>query len=372
MQPPPHMAPASSVWPYKRQLRLGAALTLYALWCRASSRAAASPEPWGPRGLAALMARSFASLLASAGVQTKTLRLPVTPLCSDERQYLVVWHPHGAYTTMALMVGADMSMRAEPLSWFPVVAPLLFSVPVLREALLMLNARSCDLRVFDALLASGVTVGVQPGGVPEQLQADHTREVAVFPHRLGFVRLAMKHGTPLLPVYIFGENQAYETHAAGRAMAALSRRWLGVPLVPVRGRWGLPWLMPKELDIHVVWGEPVPVGPPRAEPTDAEVAEVFDRYLQELRRIFDENKHRCLPPEVARHGLSVQMHRSGQLGKTAPFEGDAQPGEGLEPGGSQAHARDAEQYHSDASGQVPLQGQCERAGFSAPLLRSNL
>ena len=37
---------------------------------------------------------------------------------------------------------------------------------------------------------------------------------------------------------------------------------------------------------------------------------VFGRYVAELRRIFDENKERCLPAEVARRGLQIKMHRS--------------------------------------------------------------
>ena len=81
--------------------------------------------------------------MASVGVHVSSVRSPLT--LEPSQQYLVVWHPHGAYTTMALMVGADMSIRAEPLTWFPIVAPLLFSLPILREALLLLNARSCQV-----------------------------------------------------------------------------------------------------------------------------------------------------------------------------------------------------------------------------------
>lgn len=147
---------------------------------------------------------------------------------------------------------------------------------------------------------------MQPGGIPEQLRSDHRREIALFPKRLGFVRLAMRHGVDLLPVYIFGENQAYTT--LGPTGAAFSRacfRMLGVPLVPVTGRFGLPWLVPNPTPVHVRWGEPVRTGPPNAQPSEAEVTAVFERYVAELKRLFDAHKDACLPPEVAAKGLEI-------------------------------------------------------------------
>merc|ERR1719460_3374690 len=143
-----------------------------------------------------------------------------------------------------------------------------------------MDARSVNPKVLDRLAASGQTVAIQPGGIPEQLQADSEREVAVFPPRLGFIRLAMRHGIPLLPVYVFGENQAYDT--CGRAGQALSQavyRATGFPMVPVTGKWGVPWLVPRKVDVHIRWGKPVPTAPANADPTDAEVEAVFDRYV---------------------------------------------------------------------------------------------
>jgi len=132
-------------------------------------------------------------------------------------------------------------LQASPLTWYPGVAPLLFRLPLFRELLLLVNARSVAARSLEGLCAAGLSVGVQPGGIPEQLVADHTRELAVFSRRLGFVRLAMRHGMPLLPVYIFGESQAYTTLGdGGRALSAWCFKWLGAPLAPVLGRENVP------------------------------------------------------------------------------------------------------------------------------------
>lgn len=224
---------------------------------------------------------------------------------------MVVWHPHGALTTMAFMHTAIDSIMSKPLSFYCCVASVLFQVPGLREILQLVSARKVSAEVVDKLLAAGLNVGIQPGGIPEQLESDHRREIAVFPPRLGFVRAAMRYGVPLLPIYIFGENQAYDTSDLGRAFTKRFYALTGFPAPMVFGQYGLPWVVPKSgAYVHVRWGAPVPVGPPNAAPTDAEVEAVFDKYVAELRQLFDANKHTCLPPEIAEKGLTI-VKRSG-------------------------------------------------------------
>lgn len=138
-----------------------------------------------------------------------------------------------------------------------------------------------------------------------RLRADHRQEIAVFSSRLGFVRLAMRRGAPLLPVYVFGENQTFSTTGAGRFIANFAFKYLGLPAPLTHGRFGFPWLIPRPTDVHVCWGEPLDVGPPNANPTDAEVRAVFERYAAELKRVFDLHKDASLPPEIAANGLKV-------------------------------------------------------------------
>ena len=276
----------------------------YAILRRYSAEAIGRAGPWGPRWLARLVARFFSRLLGFVGAPIVSHDQPPPPFDAS-RQHVVVWHPHGAYSTMAPMHCGQLSVTAQPLTWYPGVAPVLFQVPLLREALLLLNARSVTGKVVERLAAAGLNVGVQPGGIPEQLQSDHRREIAFFAPKLGFIRLAMRHGAPLLPAYIFGENQAYTTSDLGRRLSHGAHRYLGMPFVPVLGKWYLPWLVPKPTQIHVRWGAPVPVGPPNDDPTDAEVEAVYEAYVAELLRVFDKHKDACLPPDVAARGLTI-------------------------------------------------------------------
>jgi len=68
------------------------------------------------------------------------------------------------------------------------------------------------------------------------MQSDERREIAVFHKRLGFIRLAMRHGVPLLPAYIFGENQAYRSSATA-ALTKAAYALTGIPMVYVLGRY---------------------------------------------------------------------------------------------------------------------------------------
>ena len=155
-----------------RRRRLLFGLALFVAWRRYTDHVVSSAEEWGPRWLARLVAKAFSMLMDFNGA--RLVRVHPAPPLEPGRRHMVIWHPHAAYTTMALMHTATMTVRGTPLTWFTCVAPVLFTIPGLREALLLLNARSCDPKVVEGLASRGVAVGLQPGGVPEQLQADHT------------------------------------------------------------------------------------------------------------------------------------------------------------------------------------------------------
>jgi len=300
------------------------ALTMYTVWFRITARASRTIGFWGPRWLARLVGLLQSRLMSVVGRIPVSMTPPPKGIERD-RQHVVVWHPHGAYTTMAFMHCGHHNACTHPMSWFPGIAPILFNVPLFREAALLLNARSVSGPVMERLLAAGHTVGVQPGGIPEQLQSDHTREIAVFPPRLGFVRMAIKAGAPLVPVYIFGENQAYTTYSLGRKASQLAYKFLGAPLVPVTGRWGLPWLVPHPVKVEVCWGDAVFVGEPNANPTDAQVEAVFERYVVELQRVFDAHKYTCLPPDVAARGLTIVRRSVSSRKAVAPQPAPTMP-----------------------------------------------
>ena len=49
------------------------------------------------------------------------------------------------------------------------------------------------------LLSDGCSVAVNPGGLHEQVMTDHTQEQVFMQKRLGFIRIAMAAGKPIVP-----------------------------------------------------------------------------------------------------------------------------------------------------------------------------
>jgi 2-acylglycerol O-acyltransferase 2 len=64
----------------------------------------------------------------------------------------------------------------------------------------------------DKVLNDGTSIVVYPGGVPEIFKTDPNSKVneLVLKKRLGFVKLAMRHGAELVPSFVFGEKWLYK------------------------------------------------------------------------------------------------------------------------------------------------------------------
>lgn len=230
--------------------------------------------------------------------------------CMDpKRRYLIVWHPHGFLAWSALFIVSRMAVEGHPhgREWFAMVAPALFRIPIVSEALMLVNGRRVDKKIVENLARKGRSIALQPGGVKEQMASSHQQEQAIFPANLGFIRTALRHGMDLLPVYIFNENQMFRRVDGFEKVTKMVYDSTGFGLPVVTARFGLPMagLLPIPTDVHVRWGEPLEVGPPEPEPSDEMVEELFARYLAALRVLFDRHAHECLPPAVAARGLKI-------------------------------------------------------------------
>ena len=227
------------------------------------------------------------------------------------RRYMYAWHPHGfiSYVPSYLMGRMATSGAPHDRVWFGTCAPILFRIPFLGELYTVANARPVDKRSLEAILShkNQGTIAVQPGGIKEQAATRHDQEQAFFPKRLGFIRLAIKHQTPLMPLYLFGENQLYRRVGGLGWLTRLIYKLTGMTFPILTGKFGLPMALfiPRATDVHIRYGRPVEVGPQADEPSEERVNEVFERYVAELQRLFDAHARTCLPPDVAAKGLKI-------------------------------------------------------------------
>mmetsp|Transcript_27065 Transcript_27065/g.52462 ORF Transcript_27065/g.52462 Transcript_27065/m.52462 type:complete len:337 (+) Transcript_27065:25-1035(+) len=290
---------------HPRLIRVMVTFGLYRLFVRATKRYELGSS-YAPKWVSHIVGVCLTAAVGAFGVVRGTPDKLMIPI-DKTRQYMIVWHPHGAFAT----IPAAICSWPGAVGWFPVrfhacIADVLFNIPFVREILMIMGAKRVNRENVRFLLHEGHSIGIQPGGIYEQLRTDPMQEVAYFPPNLGFIRQAIEAGTPLLPAYLFGENQIFDISDTSRSVAQLVHKWTGVPILFVRGSFGIP-LIPRKTDIHIRIGRPVEVGEKNPSPTDERVRKVFENYKIALLELFDGCKDECLPPEIAKRGLKIIM-----------------------------------------------------------------
>mmetsp|Transcript_13393 Transcript_13393/g.22016 ORF Transcript_13393/g.22016 Transcript_13393/m.22016 type:complete len:396 (-) Transcript_13393:253-1440(-) len=276
----------ASVWKTFLRSRFRVALVvvfgcMYLGWSRYITRMSRRTKTWGPQWFARCAAAALTGLGWFAGVRGIT-DISTKPQLVPDRQVMVCMHPHGlaGIGPLTLLGQEPRRKNGRMEHTFILAANIAFKVPILRELFLLINARAAEEAVIDDVFKSGGSVAVFPGGVHEQLRTDPNQEKVSFPPNIGFIRQAIKHGTPLLPLYNFGENQQF-------------------------GRFGFSFI-PRLHPFQSRFGHVVEVGTADPNPSDARVHEIFLKYCIELRRLFNEYKDTALPPAVAARGLKIE------------------------------------------------------------------
>lgn len=205
-------------------------IALYACWYVYTMRAKHSRPDWGPRW-AARFAAACCHYIAAAFGLSLTVRYDGEPggLKQEHRGLVAAVGPHGVFPLAMLGMGAFKFRPDTPyaenglkdLNARFAGASILFCVPVLRELLLLMGVRDVSRPTVRKLLAANHSIAIQPGGIWEMVMSDSTQEALYFQKSLGFVRLAMEFGRPLLPAYSFGENQVRRVRVERRGRACV-------------------------------------------------------------------------------------------------------------------------------------------------------
>ncbi|KAG6977745.1 hypothetical protein JG688_00000079 [Phytophthora aleatoria] len=193
-------------------------------------------------------------------------------------------------------IGMMMSLlfNAEWRKLFPnfyahiLTASIMHALPLARDILQFLGSREVTRQAFTYTLQHNESVLLVPGGQAEMLeQRSGQKEVRVYTHHKGFIRLAIEHGVPLVPVLSFNEGEMLDN-----VQAPLLQRWFvkklafPFPYFPY-GRALLP--IPRKVHIPIVVGEPLEV-PQIKKPTQEDVEKVHATYFAVLREMFDKYK----------------------------------------------------------------------------------
>ncbi|XP_041820696.1 2-acylglycerol O-acyltransferase 2-A isoform X2 [Chelmon rostratus] len=136
------------------------------------------------------------------------------------------------------------------------------------------------------------------GGAPEALDARPGALTLQVRNRKGFIKLALKHGAQLVPVFSFGENELFDQmeNPTGSPLRRLQNRLqsimgVAMPLFHARGVFQYSFgLIPYRKPIHTVVGKPISIVQ-TPSPSTEDIEGVHKVYLQSLTELFEQHKH---------------------------------------------------------------------------------
>jgi hypothetical protein len=210
------------------------------------------------------------------------------------RQTLYAVHPHGAFCIGWSFLYHNPRMIAGGVRFC--FAPLLYASPIFRLFARAANRPgSASRSAMAGYMRDGEDVALPPGGF-EEATLTHTSVDRVYvKRRYGFVKLCLKYGVSVRPVYVFGEGRLY-SNVQGGWRVRLAMNGYNIPAIFPWGLWFFPLLPKKDVGLFIVVGRPL-VLPKLANPTKMEVAMWHDNYVRELKRIYEDYKEEAYGSE---------------------------------------------------------------------------
>ena len=212
---------------------------------------------------------------------------------NESPQYILAVFPHGVQADFRVLADGLLH-QVLPQTHGKVrtlAASVLFAIPYVREMVLATGGVDANRKTAQHCLQQGLTLQILVGGQQEQLRTQPGQEkVYLRRNRLGFCKLALRHGVPLVPVYVFGNNDHYQTQPWLLPLQLWVLQTLGISLTFASGLWGSP-ACPQPIATTLVFGPPLVV-PQVDDPTPKQVEKVHEEFVQALIRLFDQHKER--------------------------------------------------------------------------------
>ncbi|KAL4857622.1 Diacylglycerol O-acyltransferase 2 [Chlorella vulgaris] len=230
------------------------------------------------------------------------------------KPYIFCTHPHGI-----LSCGSWLAFATEALgfsSLFPgidcrvLTLSINFRSILFREYLLLHGVCDVSKHTCLALLGAGKSIMIAVGGGTESLFARPGANQLVLRKRKGFIKVALRSGASLVPVYVFGENSTFRTaneQVSGSLLHRFQRRLTKLTGFTVPLFYGtglvLPWgFLPFPVPLEVVVGEPLEVERFSGDEGSAEFQALVDRlharYVAALTELFNSYKEKFAKGEA--------------------------------------------------------------------------
>jgi 2-acylglycerol O-acyltransferase 2 len=179
--------------------------------------------------------------------------------------YMFAFAPHGVLATCRASTCGSIWSRMFPGihgRWASFTGA--FFIPAVREFSLFSGALDASKRVLQKILNRGESLFIIPGGSAELMLTDTTTDTKmVITDRKGFVKLAIAHGTDIVPVFCFGEKWTASLSALPEPFCSYFYSLTKCVPITVVGRWftfvGKVERNGKPLNMGWVYGERIKV-----------------------------------------------------------------------------------------------------------------
>eukprot|EP00943_MAST-04B_sp_MAST-4B-sp1_P008318 g8318.t1 len=209
-----------------------------------------------------------------------------------ENKIIFSYHPHGVYAfgLFSLVFGISSGFQ----NLFPNskgvlvgVANALLHIPVLGTFFAYFGFVPASKKSLDKACETDFDIVVVPGGIAEMTKFKPDKEVLYLRKRHGFIRLAMKHGRKIVPMYGFGENNTFQQFSCFKQLREKLSRRFKVSLVLFRGRGYT--LIPFRTPLNIVFGTPLDL-PKLENPSNEVVEQYLEQYVKSVEKLYYDNR----------------------------------------------------------------------------------
>lgn len=208
---------------------------------------------------------------------------------------IYVWHPHGLFSASVFF------HILSPFTQFPeILRPLsqvvlsgVCSIPGLHQLVPLWDITPSHEKDMNVALEKKKSLSVVLGGVREILYTQPKRLTLNIAKKKGIFKLALQHGTDLIPVITYGENELYElTPAFGlKKINKILFDWTGLvlpfPTLKCIQKWYGLLENPLATPVHTVIGPALSVE--KVDPKDiceSMIEKLRNRYIDSLNRLY--------------------------------------------------------------------------------------
>lgn len=210
-------------------------------------------------------------------------------LANNGKKFIFGMQPHGviSFVSLCSWINAPAEVRNVPTA----VASVLLKTPILKNVMgiygLTPASGSNMKRVFQKGVGIKGCIVLYIGGIAELFKTCPTEERLYLKNRKGFIKIALREGVDIVPVYLFGNTSVL--NVLKNSFLENASRKMQMSVTYFWGKWFLP--IPRDDKLLYVRGKPLGL-PFIPEPTDDDVNKWHGKYCEEVTRLFEMNKER--------------------------------------------------------------------------------